>query len=102
MLAGLHSSALFPYTTLFRSLAAELLHQVAADVGGDGVVPGLARRELQRQPGQLADEALEVVLAVGLADLLLAVGGVDVGDRKSTRLNSSHTVTSYAGFCLQE
>ena len=26
----------------------------------------------------------------------------DYGDRKSTRLNSSHTVNSYAGFCLKK
>src|SRR5256885_12461810 len=29
-------------------------------------------------------------------------GGVDAGDRKSTRLNSSHLVISYAVFCLKK
>src|SRR5215204_6758127 len=32
----------------------------------------------------------------------VTVGGGYVGDRKSTRLNSSHTVISYAVFCLKK
>src|SRR5947207_4751476 len=62
-------STLFPYTTLFRSVAEPLLgvrvvHELhALDPGGD------VRR---------------------------------VADRKSTRLNSSHTVISYAVFCLKK
>src|ERR1039458_10596307 len=30
------------------------------------------------------------------------LGGGESGDRKSTRLNSSHLVISYVGFCLKE
>src|SRR5882672_3727763 len=63
-------STLFPYTTLFRSLAA----QVAAEL----------RREVS-----------EVKLSVERMPL-------EAADRKSTRLNSSHTVNSYAGFCLKK
>src|SRR5260221_4032849 len=66
-------STLFPYTTLFRS------HPGAdQDEGHDG------------------DD-----LHHGKAVLHLAEG-LDAADRKSTRLNSSHTVISYAVFCLEK
>src|SRR5438552_5530883 len=67
-------STLFPYTTLFRSAAAKAAALVA----------GLAR----------ADAPL---LAAALDDVLHAPG-----DRKSTRLNSSHQIISYAVFCLKK
>src|SRR3712207_7575092 len=81
-------STLFPYTTLFRSVLAvadgEAQHfpvPVGGDAGGD-------------------DDGLGDHPAV---DPGLAVGGIqkDVGDRKSTRLNSSHANMSYAVFCLK-
>src|SRR2546426_7577006 len=68
-------STLFPYTTLFRSRAADA-GRAAADPGGGG--DGAARR---RRAG---------------------AGGSDAADRKSTRLNSSHLVISYAVFCLKK
>src|SRR5947207_3465671 len=68
-------STLFPYTTLFRSLA-----HADAD-------RRLDRLAAHRQP------------AVGVVPLSHDRGG---GDRKSTRLNSSHTVISYAVFCLKK
>src|SRR2546430_10344967 len=34
--------------------------------------------------------------------VVVAVDGVEVGDRKSTRLNSSHSQISYAVFCLKK
>src|SRR3712207_8915175 len=89
-------STLFPYTTLFRS----------------------ARRE--RQAGVLAFEGLDAGQFVGAHAPLaarrehrgLAIEGADVGhlgvellvggDRKSTRLNSSHANISYAVFCLKK
>src|SRR5438034_6693621 len=40
--------------------------------------------------------------ALGLAALAVAPALVALGDRKSTRLNSSHTVISYAVFCLKK
>src|SRR2546430_13009598 len=68
-------STLFPYTTLFRSLEPLLPHPLG--------------RQL-RQP-----------LSVGLRRLERA--GVDAKiDRKSTRLNSSHSQISYAVFCLKK
>src|SRR5205807_9780524 len=47
-----------------------------------------------------ADEVDVAVEAAGGDDLALA--GDDLGDRKSTRLNSSHLVISYAVFCLKK
>src|SRR5256885_7154415 len=71
-------STLFPYTTLFRSV----VHQVG------GRKPGL----------QLVEEA-RVALDLGGLDCAHQLLGVD---RKSTRLNSSHLVISYAVFCLKK
>src|SRR5438034_2507189 len=68
-------STLFPYTTLFRSLQRQVLarHEVAR--GAFLAVPQPAARGRRRALLQ---------------------------DRKSTRLNSSHTVISYAVFCLKK
>src|SRR5690349_23000364 len=75
-------STLFPYTTLFRS--ADVEQQVA--VLGDGV---------DEHPHQQADRFEVAVVAV------VAPGAVQ-GDRKGTRLNSSHVEISYAVFCLKK
>src|SRR2546422_4714872 len=81
-------STLFPYTTLFRS---------------DGVVPGDV---MGSEPGT-GEEA--ILLGGGNANNDLGVeirfveGGFQhAGDRKSTRLNSSHGYISYAVFCLKK
>src|SRR2546430_1573839 len=75
-------STLFPYTTLFRSIE-------------DG--PG-AREELARVQGVafLRDALAQLIDAHGKEPRLLQ------GDRKSTRLNSSHSQISYAVFCLKK
>src|SRR5256885_11443110 len=78
-------STLFPYTTLFRSLRARM---------------GLP----------LKSKTARVVLGVHESDdtsdfrkrTLASSAGKTVLDRKSTRLNSSHLVISYAVFCLQK
>src|SRR3712207_8019326 len=75
-------STLFPYTTLVRSL--ELLG-------------GLDHHRVVE--GDLVPDPLVVLL--GTADPQDEV--LDpVGDRKSTRLNSSHANISYAVFCLKK
>src|SRR5256885_11982502 len=67
-------STLFPYTTLFRSVVDRERHVCLA------------------------------VEAIGLHLFELGVGAkaADAVDRKSTRLNSSHLVISYAVFCLKK
>src|SRR3712207_8479960 len=75
-------STLFPYTTLFRSLAGERVHVVSQQAGP--------------VPGQGPNSTL-VASAVERAHF----GNKD-RDRKSTRLNSSHANISYAVFCLKK
>src|SRR2546430_12020712 len=93
-------STLFPYTTLFRSL-----FDRAQPRGRD-----VAHRRLPSDPSGF-DPSTEHV-AQGVDDLSEGRVGtsrfderghqVDVGDRKSTRLNSSHSQISYAVFCLKK
>src|SRR5947207_10925911 len=85
-------STLFPYTTLFRSISGleegRLIHL--------GLVANL-----RSVPSRL----LLMDLGGGSCELTLSERGhirEIVTDRKSTRLNSSHTVISYAVFCLKK
>src|SRR5947209_13597794 len=81
-------STLFPYTTLFRSTA----------VGG-----GRHARVLERpvcEPGVAADH--QVARGVRRGAQRAGDAAVRDGDRKSTRLNSSHANISYAVFCLKK
>src|SRR5256885_8219813 len=71
-------STLFPYTTLFRS--------GRAGAPLDGGRTARARRQLRPPARRRAREASEPARR----------------DRKSTRLNSSHLVISYAVFCLKK
>src|SRR5438132_8028476 len=86
---------LFPYTTLFRS--SDAAGASPEDVGG-------------LQPGELAvdgakDDLLDLHGALHGAERIghgHLLGSHSFQDRKSTRLNSSHTVISYAVFCLKK
>src|SRR2546430_12708871 len=95
-------STLFPYTTLFRSLA--VAHQL--DTGrialADRLEIGLL--EIAIDPERIGIDDRDYVLAdIGVvAELRQQVGDIAVNrDRKSTRLNSSHSQISYAVFCLE-
>src|SRR5438034_7153704 len=89
-------STLFPYTTLFRSdqerqghahpFPAQHLHR--HDNRNEGI---LKLSNATALPG-----AVDSTVGAGESALTLN------GDRKSTRLNSSHTVISYAVFCLKK
>src|SRR5436190_14127372 len=79
-------STLFPYTTLFRSP----LHDVRLRLEKN--------RELLRHG---AGAILHSILDKVVDDYTPVLVNLDV-DRKSTRLNSSHTVISYAVFCLKK
>src|SRR5438132_8033206 len=73
-------STLFPYTTLFRSHLLLFAGRQPLRVGG---------LVLEQQPDQRAEQHRRQPLQ-------------QKQDRKSTRLNSSHTVISYAVFCLKK
>src|SRR5438132_5494913 len=77
-------STLFPYTTLFRSV------RPCLEVLEDRTLPS----SLQITAGTLTFMGTNIEQN----NLSVSVSG----DRKSTRLNSSHTVISYAVFCLKK
>src|SRR5258708_29058802 len=90
-------STLFPYTTLFRS---PLLRPVRVGVGDHEHAPrGMPFAEPQevRVVG-LVEAQRGVLLLPGRQPALPVVRQID---RKSTRLNSSHQIISYAVFCLK-
>src|SRR3989454_2348100 len=90
-------STLFPYTTLFRSHLEEEVVGVAGPLEGDEVLV----RDLVGVKGHLVDVAGEVGRDV-LTPCPPLRSGEGGRDRKSTRLNSSHLVISYAVFCLKK
>src|SRR2546429_7359005 len=104
-------STLFPYTTLFRSLI-ELIwrqhlkkgpHAVVAETTqlstNDLVLARLCCREMERNGQAWQDVLLHAQFRnIKRVNHVLAVHG----DRKSTRLNSSHGYISYAVFCLKQ
>src|SRR5256885_12319710 len=96
------SSTLFPYTTLFRSARADLpKREVRRAVGRREADRGSRRFAELGEAGAGADQRRGVGIVSHLRDAdataLICTGT----DRKSTRLNSSHLVISYAVFCLK-
>src|SRR3989442_10219633 len=77
-------STLFPYTTLFRSPDASPEFMAQMD--------GMMNDMLNDMPLEEFLQAMEPVYQRHLTK----------GDRKSTRLNSSHVRISYAVFCLKK
>src|SRR5256885_8575033 len=90
-------STLFPYTTLFRSLATA----AQAEHGTDAAQLAPLADGQQRPPGQLLHELAPGRL-IELAGINALAFDQCARDRKSTRLNSSHLVISYAVFCLKK
>src|SRR3712207_6882781 len=85
-------STLFPYTTLFRSFASLGRLMYASH---DSL-----RDEFEISTPEL-DAFVEISRETGASGARLTGGGFG-GDRKSTRLNSSHANISYAVFCLKK
>src|SRR5205814_10557696 len=95
-----HPSPLFPYTTLFRSyLIADRVgspdQSDVAQLERSAVDPQLPRQAYRLEGGELVGASFRGGVLRGQL-----IGGV--GDRKSTRLNSSHLGISYAVFCLKK
>src|SRR5438034_8397409 len=94
-------STLFPYTTLFRS---------GVDIMEEAVELCLLRlflqliAEVERAEDLTLLPQIEHHIRVGnaLSDMSASEKDGSCRDRKSTRLNSSHTVISYAVFCLKK
>src|SRR2546430_8675808 len=78
-------STLFPYTTLFRSVQAALEDR---------------NREARRHDDIFAITGVEEDVLAGTDRISSGLGCCK--DRKSTRLNSSHSQISYAVFCLKK
>src|SRR2546426_8115773 len=83
-------STLFPYTTLFRS-------DVNRNVIGNAHDLTSVRRDVTDEARQ---DVVEIITGVG--EVLPGKQFLHRQDRKSTRLNSSHLVISYAVFCLKK
>src|SRR2546430_9656671 len=81
-------STLFPYTTLFRSNSEphsrKLLDTESIEIIGEILIQFFPNKELQPMT------------------LFFSNSKPRAGDRKSTRLNSSHSQISYAVFCLKK
>src|SRR2546430_10708049 len=82
-------STLFPYTTLFRSEEHDGVRAVLRFGEAEQIVEAVLELAAVQEPG-------ERIMARPPGELPRQ------GDRKSTRLNSSHSQISYAGFCLQK
>src|SRR5688572_31126644 len=91
-------STLFPYTTLFRSRAFHaVVHQRQLVIEQFVVVA-----ELDELRVRDLDDVDDIGVAARLVDERAVPGQHDEVDRKSTRLNSSHSQISYAVFCLKK
>src|SRR2546430_10315711 len=86
-------STLFPYTTLFRS---NFQH-----------APGSVKLKVEPRPTSLSTKiwppcASTICFTIGRPRPIPPVKQIVEADRKSTRLNSSHSQISYAVFCLKK
>src|SRR5256886_6087471 len=86
-------STLFPYTTLFRSpfdifLFCDLFARFENRLDDFRAAAGAGAMNPRATPAMMGAQ--------------FSTGNVEYGDRKSTRLNSSHSQISYAVFCLKK
>src|SRR2546427_5867291 len=86
-------STLFPYTTLFRSMEHEQLEQRELF---------RAQRDRPAAAPHLAGAEVDLQVRDPVARRRQRGTPPRQGDRKSTRLNSSHSQISYAVFCLKK
>src|SRR3712207_8849555 len=93
-------STLFPYTTLFRSREEGVSFPATVSTPYVNTIPP------EREPWFPGDEYLErrirAFIRWNAAMMVIKANKHAEGDRKSTRLNSSHANISYAVFCLKK
>src|SRR5256886_11809635 len=89
-------STLFPYTSLFRS------HELARLTPGAALLPPTGNVQTVRPENVNGN----IIGGISGQQTRFLLDGVDITeehqDRKSTRLNSSHSQISYAVFCLKK
>src|SRR2546427_8373884 len=83
-------STLFPYTTLFRSVT--VVDETGKYLTSDTIYLHQEEKALRVLHKLLVEYTISVI----------AIGNNTDRDRKSTRLNSSHSQISYAVFCLKK
>src|SRR5947209_11912995 len=86
-------STLFPYTTLFRSSFAQNPDSPGSVIDFESALV----QHAERFRGLAGDGDVFPSISPGVA-----IDVANLGDRKSTRLNSSHANISYAVFCLKK
>src|SRR5699024_11395602 len=93
---------LFPYTTLFRSRRRIPVILDLVGIGCSGLRRTIVREflEMRERCSGKEKEPAPLVLKGNLSEIRV-LAGMELGDRKSTRLNSSHVSISYAVFCLK-
>src|SRR5258708_19000835 len=92
-------STLFPYTTLFRSRSGTRKFDIV--VGADGLHSRVRALAFGSEADFVRD--LGYYTAIFTAPRRVDLDADEVSlDRKSTRLNSSHQIISYAVFCLKK
>src|SRR5688572_32037166 len=88
-------STLFPYTTLFRSFMMDPNFRrsvvLIVEYGEEGTIGFVLNQETQLFVSDVVEDLPEFHAKLWIG-----------GDRKSTRLNSSHSQISYAVFCLKK
>src|SRR2546430_11266988 len=92
-------STLFPYTTLFRSVT---VGAIANGPGGPASQLRVGADLLGPAPAQRARDRCGAVCDKAAGPPARRPRGPEKADRKSTRLNSSHSQISYAVFCLKK
>src|SRR5256885_9757594 len=90
-------STLFPYTTLFRSTLESHARVSRSQSHARSLTLEVSRSKSHARSLTLEVSRSSLTLEVSRSGLTLAAQ-----DRKSTRLNSSHLVISYAVFCLKK
>src|SRR5688572_32045522 len=93
-------STLFPYTTLFRSKVLDILarHPSTAKF----IATKLVRHFVSDTPPPALVDRVAAAFTKSDGDTRETLRVIFFSDRKSTRLNSSHSQISYAVFCLKK